>query len=884
MSIAFTDMKSGALTKLDTQLSALYYANTSQAVAMEAFTTSVQHFSGALSPDGQFVVIDATAADGNGAALLAQLEAIGLQNGASFGSVASGVIAVSAVPDLLNVADLAHAQESAMTVNTGSVDTQADQAQHADTARASFGFDGTGVRVGVISDSFNNLGGASAGVASGDLPTVHVIQDSGTTDEGRAMAELVHDLAPGAAISFATANGGQANFANNILALAADGAKVIVDDVQYFAEPAYQDGVIAQAVNQVTAQGVAYFSSAGNQGLQGYEGVWNGGPAKTIGTTQGGPITESFMQFAPGQDYLTLDLQFVDTIVLQWDRPANSASGPSPGPGDDLDLFITNAAGDRIFEADTAINSTGDPIAIVSISSLAANQTTGTNYLRVGFFNNGGETPPTEIKVISFKNTLGNNIASNLNNGTVYGHAAASGATGVAASAFFDTPAFGTTPPLVESFSSGGPVTKWYDVNGNRLATPQVVGSPQITGVDGGNTTFFGSDSSHDPDGLPNFFGTSAAAPDVAAVAALLLQENPSLTPAQILNILQSTAIDMGTPGYDSRTGSGLVDAFAAVQSILPVAPTPTTAPTDFNADGNSDMLWRNTGNGFVSEWQMANAKLQNNLGVDQLNGTWHFQDTGDFGNDGKSDILWRNDSGQVVLWTMDGNHITGNQNVGTLNAQYHNQGVADFNADGKADVLWRHDSGQVSLWTMDGNQIVGNQNVGVIASNLHIQGLLDANGDHKSDVLLRDSNSGQVVLWTMDGAQIVGNQAVSNNLGLNWHILGTGDFNADGKDDILLREGNTGQVALWTMNGNQITANQNVGVIASNWQFQDAGDYNHDGKSDVIWRDAGSGQVVMWEMNGATITANHEVMMSNNQPAKIGLDWQFQVHHFDLV
>ena len=101
---------------------------------------------------------------------------------------------------------------------------------------------GSGINIGVMSDSFNALQGAATDVASGDLPAagVNVLADDGTTDEGRAMCQLIYDLAPGSPLAFSTANGGEGTFAQHIRDLAdpAKGnCKVIVDDVRYFAEP-----------------------------------------------------------------------------------------------------------------------------------------------------------------------------------------------------------------------------------------------------------------------------------------------------------------------------------------------------------------------------------------------------------------------------------------------------------------------------------------------------------------------------------------------------------------------------------------------------------------------------------------------------------------------
>ena len=132
------------------------------------------------------------------------------------------------------------------------------------------GVTGKGVRVGVLSDSFNTAGGrprAADDVRTGDLPgganKVRVLQDGGGHDEGRAMCQIIHDMAPDARLAFATADGGEVNFANNIRRLAAKSSKggfaanVIVDDVEYLTEGMFQDTIVAQAVDDVAAKGVS---------------------------------------------------------------------------------------------------------------------------------------------------------------------------------------------------------------------------------------------------------------------------------------------------------------------------------------------------------------------------------------------------------------------------------------------------------------------------------------------------------------------------------------------------------------------------------------------------------------------------------------------------
>ncbi len=174
-----------------------------------------------------------------------------------------------------------------MATNVGATTSQGVVQHRVDQLPA--GVDGSGITVGVMSDSYDTNAApnsAALDIASGDLPgagnpngntqPVVLLEDQPAgTDEGRAMLQIVHDMAPKARLGFATANGGQLNFANNIRSLAGlpgaphavagFKADIIVDDIIYLDEPMFQDGIIAQAVDEVVAKGVSYFSSAGNR-------------------------------------------------------------------------------------------------------------------------------------------------------------------------------------------------------------------------------------------------------------------------------------------------------------------------------------------------------------------------------------------------------------------------------------------------------------------------------------------------------------------------------------------------------------------------------------------------------------------------------------------
>ncbi|MFT5409035.1 MAG: hypothetical protein ACI9NC_001747 [Verrucomicrobiales bacterium] len=106
-------------------------------------------------------------------------------------------------------------------------------------------------------------------MTDGDLPdAIEVLREFSqpASGERRAMMQIIHDLAPGASQKFFTAFNGQADFANGIRALADADCDIIVYDIFFFAEP----GLTAQAVNDVTANGAAYFSAAGNSDRQSY--------------------------------------------------------------------------------------------------------------------------------------------------------------------------------------------------------------------------------------------------------------------------------------------------------------------------------------------------------------------------------------------------------------------------------------------------------------------------------------------------------------------------------------------------------------------------------------------------------------------------------------
>ena len=581
---AAVSAKGGQMARIGTDLSGLYESRSASA---DPFQGAARIASGALAKadmmlvDGDTVVIDAVAA-ADAQALLRDLETLGLRNGAVFGNVVSGAIPISALEQVNGLDSLQFARPAMALTRIGLVTSQGDAAMNADEARDEEDVSGRGITVGVLSDSYDCLGGAAADIASGDLPAaarITVLQEGGcpASDEGRGMMQLIRDVAPDASQAFHTAFNGQANFAQGILDLAnVAGADIVVDDVIYFAEPMFQDGIIAQAVDTVVAQGVPYFSSAGNGGRNSWESTSAGFVESGVTGVFGGQRHD--FDPGPGVDDLQSHLLATGTTIwaFQWDQPFASVSG-APGSASDMDIVVYDASGAFTFLGGFAFNIGGDavevfgivnsgPPAIIQIG-LELFQGPAPGFMKYVVFDPSGPEitdPPTSFP-IDFPTDSSTN----------YGHSNAAGAAGVAAAFWRNTPRFGVSPPVPEVFTSAGGTPIFFDTAGNRIATV-VRDQPRFTGPDGGVTTFFGGRDSFGTrtPGGNHFFGTSASAPHVAAVAALMLEASEDVMPPDVVyDILEQTAIDMDDPftpgfdnGFDFLTGYGFVDAEEAVE------------------------------------------------------------------------------------------------------------------------------------------------------------------------------------------------------------------------------------------------------------------------------------------------------------------------------
>ncbi len=473
----------------------------------------------------------------------------------------------------------------------------------ADAARSQFGLTGAGVTVGALSDSVNQYdGGLSESYSTGDLSAsnpVKVIQDEpGGTDEGRAMLENIHDIAPGANLQFATAANGELSFMQNIEALYKAGSRVIVDDVGYLDDPMFQDGLIAQGVDYVTSRGAIYFSAAGNEGPDsGYLSTFR------ADTTTVNGISGTFMNFNPNggtpNPLLPITTGINNAfITFEYDQPygAQQPAWARAHVTSNVDFYVFNSSGHVVASGindNVAINAPLQQVIIPNPGSyyVAIVVVSGSDPGHVEFMGQNDKNGAVNVSQ-EYGSAGGTSYPSTL------GHAASAATIGVGATPWWaPAPFLGQNPLANEPYSSSGP--GYIDLSPNgKPVTPQVVQNPAITAPDGGNTSFFGFgpiDTSNPPvpgepatstnltpanqQGLDGFFGTSSAAPNAAAVAALMLQEVPSLSRVQILNgLIASTEPMNSTPKgtWNVQSGYGLINAVAAINSIAP----PTLAST----------------------------------------------------------------------------------------------------------------------------------------------------------------------------------------------------------------------------------------------------------------------------------------------------------------
>lgn len=380
---------------------------------------------------------------------------------------------------------------------TGAADSQA------------LGNTGAGVSIGVIDLGF---GGVAASQASGDLPASLALTDytgtgTGGTNHGTQVAEIAHEMAPGASMHLAKIDS-EVGLGNAVDAMIAAGVDVIVHSVGWFGAAFYDgSGPLCDITATANQANIVWVNSAGNSRLKHYLG--------TFSDIDGDLVHD----FAGGQGYNTLTLSAGGsvTLVLNWDAYPQTAI--------DYDLYLYN----------------GNPAAGGTVVASSINKQSGratqwypTPYESLSYTSAGGGTYYIVIRKTSSSTahipltlfSLGPDLGTRTTASSLLQPADCASALGVAATNLSDA---------VESFSSEGPTT-------DGRAKPEISGPNRVqTSV----STIFA--------------GTSAAAPHVGGAVALLLAGNAGISNSQAIALLTGTAKDAGVPGYDTRAGHGRI-------------------------------------------------------------------------------------------------------------------------------------------------------------------------------------------------------------------------------------------------------------------------------------------------------------------------------------
>ena len=433
-------------------------------------------------------------------------------------------------------------------VRTGSTTSTGDVLLRAAALRNATGLSGASVRVGVISDGVDHWTSARA---TGDLPAnVQVLRNEVGGDEGTAMLEIVHDVAPGASLVFHDCGWNVLEFNQAIDALANAGCRVIVDDIGWIDEPFFEDGVVASHAARVARErGLVYVSAAGNDADLHYQGLYRDDGAGWHDFSTGGSSSRNrlYIDLPPGGSV---------TAVLQWSEAfGKAASDYDLALYRSADLAVPLVVGSRVQDGDddpvevlTWINDGRAPVeAEIDVSKPSS---APDRILEIFVYPQGGTSLHGD-----------NTVAAD----SIFGHPAAAGVVAVAA--------IDATDPAgrVQMYSSRGPVT----LIGPVAATRQ---KPDCSGVDGVRVTGAGSFPS-------TFWGTSAAAPHVAGLAALVWSCRQDAPAAEVRDALLATADDLGASGADTAYGAGRVNATAMHARFAPVSRTPTALPGKIEAE-----------------------------------------------------------------------------------------------------------------------------------------------------------------------------------------------------------------------------------------------------------------------------------------------------------
>jgi hypothetical protein len=426
---------------------------------------------------------------------------------------------------------------------------------HADSFVSQTGVTGSGVTVGVISGNVTNL---STIQSRGELPAVTVLPSSPggslnslSNDEGTMMLEEIHAVAPGASLEFCSGLPTDVTYVGCAQQLIANGANVIVDDVQQAEDDLMSaGGPVATAIQSLlsTNGAVMLISITDNFNGSYWEGNYNPVPVTSIGAgalSCSGQVDNYATTFiTTAINVLTVKQAGQYPVILQWADPFDQNVS-------DFDLYVLDLS-NGVFQCFPTVGLSTTYLYSPAVS------------IPQGVFQIVIATPDQTLSGKFIKLFVGGNNLTELSSPTtgsiVSPQAFAQGV--LTTGAVIGSDGIGN---IIEPYSGQGPITLAFPT-ATSIPAPSFV-APDAVYVDAASTTF---QSELGSDGL--FHGTSAAAPNAAAVAALIRSAFPSLTPAQVTAALQTGATQLGASIPDSTYGYGRVDAIGALNTI----PAPT--------------------------------------------------------------------------------------------------------------------------------------------------------------------------------------------------------------------------------------------------------------------------------------------------------------------
>ena len=303
-----------------------------------------------------------------------------------------------------------------------------------------------------------------------------------------------------------------------------------------------------------------------------------------------------------------------------------------------------------------------------------------------------------------------------------------------------------------------------------------------------------------------------------------------------------------GTP-FATRVSVGIAPAFWAVAGT-----------GDLNGDSQTDIFFTNTSTGERWAWQMNGTIVATTVPLGTVPLNWVLnrplirRAAADFNADGNSDLVWQNSStGERVIWLMDGTTYGRIFYFGVAPVQWTIAALGDMNGDGLPDILWQNTiTGERVIWLMDGTTYLASVYLGVITTDWSFAGSGDFNGDGHTDILWQNTVTGERAIWFMNGTSYIGSLSLGG-VPTNLQIVGTGDFDRDGNVDILWQDTTTQQVSVWLMNGTTHTSTVAIHLAATNQRVVGTGDFNGDGQPDIVLQDTATGDRTVWLMNGTT-------------------------------